>query len=87
MVTAAFYFATLEDQATLLNYLGEPDNVTLHPWPVVRNPLDALSRGDALATPQVMVVNRDLGQAKIGAFATISPAPVPSGHYPGIQAV
>lgn len=61
MVTAAFYFATLEDQATLLDYLGEPDKVTLHPWPVVRNPLVALSRGDALATPQVMVVNRDLG--------------------------
>jgi hypothetical protein len=51
MVTAAFYFATLEDQATLLDYLGEPDKVTLHPWPVVRNPLDALSRQDALATP------------------------------------
>ncbi|GAP55868.1 hypothetical protein AHiyo6_24330 [Arthrobacter sp. Hiyo6] len=61
MVTAAFYFATLEDHATLLDYLGEPDKVTLHPWPVVRNPLDALSREEALATPQVLVVNRDLG--------------------------
>jgi hypothetical protein len=61
MVTAAFYFATLEDHATLLDYLGEPDKVTLHPWPVVRNPLDTLSREAALDTPQVMVVNRDLG--------------------------
>ncbi|WP_370121388.1 hypothetical protein [Arthrobacter sp. MW3 TE3886] len=61
MVTAAFYFATLEDQATLLDYLGEPDKVTLHPWPVVRSPLDALSRDEALAVPQVMVANRDLG--------------------------
>ena len=61
MVTAAFYFATLEDQATLLDYLGDPGKVTLHPWPVVRNPLNALSREEALAAPQVMVVNRDLG--------------------------
>jgi hypothetical protein len=61
MVTTAFYFATTEDQATLLDYLGEPDKVTLHPWPVVRTPLDALSREDALAGRQVLVVNRDLG--------------------------
>ena len=61
MVTAAFYFATLEDQATLLDYLGEPDKVTLHPWPVVRSPLDVLSREEAFAAPQVMVVSRDLG--------------------------
>ncbi|ALV41696.1 hypothetical protein AU252_11490 [Pseudarthrobacter sulfonivorans] len=61
MVTAAFYFATLEDQATLLDYLGEPDKVTLHPWPVVRTPLDVLNRDAALAGPQIFVVNRDLG--------------------------
>jgi hypothetical protein len=61
MVTAAFYLATREDQASLLDYLGEPDKVTLHPWPVVRTPLDVLSRGEALAGKQVMVVNRDLG--------------------------
>jgi len=61
MVTAAFYFATTEDQATLLDYLGEPDKATLHPWPVVRTPLEVLSREAALAGPQVLVVNRDLG--------------------------
>jgi hypothetical protein len=61
MVTAAFYFATPEDQATLLDYLGESDRVTLHPWPVVRSPVDVLSRREALAGAQMMVVNRELG--------------------------
>jgi len=61
MVTAAFYFATPEDQETLLDYLGEPDKVTLHPWPVVRFPLDVLTREEALAGPQVFIVNRHLG--------------------------
>jgi hypothetical protein len=67
MVTAAFYFATTEDQATLLDYLGEPDKVTLHPWPVVRTPLDALSREEALAGP-----------ASVGGQS----GPQPTGVYP-----
>lgn len=61
MAAAVNYFATAEDQATLLNYLGEPDQVTLHPWPLLQVPPDILNRKEALATPQVMVVNRDLG--------------------------
>lgn len=61
MVTAAFYLATREDQATLLDYLREPDKATLHPWPVVRTPLEVLSREEALAGTKVMVVKRDLG--------------------------
>jgi hypothetical protein len=61
MVAAAFYFAAPEDHAGLLDYMGEPDKATLHPWPVVRTPLEILSRGKALASPQVMVIDRDLG--------------------------
>jgi hypothetical protein len=76
MVTAAFYFATSEDQATLLDYLGEPDKVTLHPWTVVRTPLDALSREEVLAGRQVLVVNRDLSppvSIRLGASAMEEP--------------
>lgn len=61
MVAAVHYFATPEDQATLLDYLGEPGKVTLHPWPLVRVPLDVLTRDEALVKGQVMVVRRDLG--------------------------
>ncbi|MCW2793519.1 MAG: hypothetical protein JWO76_2617 [Nocardioides sp.] len=55
------YFATAEDQAALLDHLGEPDQVTLHPWPVVHTPLQRWTRAQALAARQVMVVRRDLG--------------------------
>ncbi|MBT2551546.1 hypothetical protein [Arthrobacter sp. ISL-5] len=61
MVTAVHYFATLEDQMMLLDYLGEPAKVTLHPWPVVKTPLTALSRQDALEQSRVLVINHQLG--------------------------
>ena len=61
MVTAVHYFATLEDQMMLLDYLGEPAKVTLHPWPLIKSPLTALSREDALEQSRVMVVNHQLG--------------------------
>jgi hypothetical protein len=61
MVAAVHYFATEDDQEALLDYLGEPTSVTLHPWPVVRSPLGVLLRSDALATQQVMVVHNALG--------------------------
>jgi hypothetical protein len=61
MVTAVHYFATLEDQMTLLDYLGEPAKVTLHPWPLTNTPLTALSREDALEQTRVMMVSRQLG--------------------------
>jgi hypothetical protein len=61
MVAAAHYFATENDQEALLDYLGEPTAVTLHPWPLVRSPLDVLLRPSALVTQQVMVVHNALG--------------------------
>lgn len=61
MVAAVHYFATEHDQKALLEYLGEPTSVTLHPWPVVGSPLVVLPRSDALAAQQVMVVHNALG--------------------------
>lgn len=61
MVTAVHYFATFEDQMMLLDYLGEPAKVTLHPWPLINVPLKALSREDALEQSHVIVVDRQLG--------------------------
>ncbi|MCY1675758.1 hypothetical protein OVA06_13750 [Pseudarthrobacter sp. SL88] len=61
MVTAVHYFATLEDQMLLLDYLGEPAKVTLHPWPLIKTPLTALSREEALEQSRVMVMNHQLG--------------------------
>lgn len=61
MVTAVHYFATVEDQMMLLDYLGEPAKVTLHPWPLMKTPLTVLSREDALEQSRVMVVHHQLG--------------------------
>jgi hypothetical protein len=61
MVAAVHYFATEDDQEALLDYLGEPTSVMLHPWPVVRSPLGVLLRSDALVTQQVMVVHNAMG--------------------------
>lgn len=61
MVTEVHYFATGQDQEALLEHLGGPTSVTLHPWPVVRSPLEVLPLSDALITPEVMVVHNALG--------------------------
>jgi hypothetical protein len=61
VAAAVHYFATDDDQEALLDYLDEPTSVTLHPWLVVRSPLDVLLRSDALVTQQVMVVHNALG--------------------------
>ncbi|MGX5714951.1 hypothetical protein [Arthrobacter sp. MAHUQ-56] len=61
MVTAVHYFATLEDQMMLLDYLGEPAKVTLHPWPLITTPLTVLNREEALEQSCVLVVNHQLG--------------------------
>lgn len=55
------YFASVSDQAELLDYLGEPEVVTLHPWPIVDSPLAVLTRKEALSRSQVMIVRGDLG--------------------------
>jgi hypothetical protein len=62
VVAAVHFYATNSDQMHMLDYLGEPDEVTLRPWPVLGSPPVALSREVALATEQVMVVSRALGQ-------------------------
>ena len=61
VVAAVHFYATAADQEHLLDYLGEPDEVTLRPWPVVASPPTALSREKALSSGQVMVVSRVLG--------------------------
>jgi hypothetical protein len=61
VVAAVYYFASLNDQSDLLDYLGEPDQVVLHPWPVVDSQPVVLARGDALAAAQVMIARHDFG--------------------------
>jgi hypothetical protein len=62
VVAAVHFYATATDQRHLLEYLGEPDEVTLRPWPVLASPPVVLSREVALTTGQVMVVSRALGE-------------------------
>ena len=61
VVAAVHFYATATDQEHLLDYLGEPDEVTLWLWPVVASPSIVLSRAGALSSGQVMVVSRALG--------------------------
>ena len=63
MVAAVHYFATIADQDALLDYLGEPDNVALAPWPIVSDPLVPLDRSAALTGDSVMIVTPALGAA------------------------
>ena len=65
MVAAVHFIATAEDYAEMLDYLGEPNTVSLHPWPVVHAPLERWTREQALSAQQVMVVHRDFGPAKV----------------------
>ena len=61
MVAAIYYFGTAEDPQALLDYLDEPSLSSLHPWPVIRNPLERVSRRDALGLGQVMGLIGDSG--------------------------
>jgi len=61
MASAIYYLATAEDQMTLLDYLGEPAKVTLHPWWVVDDPMKRLTRHDALRSTEVMIAAPALG--------------------------
>jgi len=56
VVAAVHYFATAQDQESLLDYLGEPESVTLRPWPAFDPSQAALSRRQALASVHVTVV-------------------------------
>ena len=48
MVAAVDFIATSEDHAAMLDYLGEPNEVTLHPWPIVNSPAETWTRERAL---------------------------------------
>lgn len=61
MVSAIYYLALAEDQAALLDYLGEPAKVTLHPWWTVDDPIVSLTRQDALRMRDVMIARPELG--------------------------
>lgn len=61
VVAAVHYLASDADQSALLDYLGEPAMVTVHPWPVFDQAAFGLTRTEALTRSQVMVVHRDLG--------------------------
>ena len=61
VVAAVHFYATATDQAHLLDHLGEPAEVTLHPWPVVALSPVTLSRDEALASGHVMVESQSLG--------------------------
>jgi hypothetical protein len=65
VVAAVHFYATSTDQLRLLDYLGEPDEVTLQPWPLVQSPAVTLTRPDALSCSQVMVVSRALGHPTV----------------------
>lgn len=61
MVAAVHYFATAQDQESLLDYLGEPESVILRPWPAFDPSQAALSRRQALASVHVTVVPAAFG--------------------------
>jgi hypothetical protein len=65
VVAAVHYFATVSDQMKLLDYLGEPVDVSLHPWPVVGSPPMVLSRDQALTAGQVMIARHALGRESL----------------------
>jgi len=65
VVAAVHFYAMPSDQLSLLDYLGEPEEVTLRPWPLVQSPAVSLTRPEALSSAQVMVVNHRLGQPAV----------------------
>lgn len=62
MVAAVHFYATAADQQSLLDYLGEPADVTLSSWPLVTSPPTRLSQLKALTQQQVAVLNPSLGE-------------------------
>jgi hypothetical protein len=65
LVAAIHFYATSTDQLQLLDYLGEPDEVSLLPWPLVQSLGVSLTRAEALSSAQVMVVSHRFGQPTI----------------------
>jgi hypothetical protein len=65
VVAAVHFYGTRADQVELLDYLGEPTDASLHPWPLVQSPLLVFSRDEAMASPHVMVASRRFGEPAI----------------------
>ncbi len=61
MVAAVHFYATESDQDALLDYLGEPDAVSLHDWPVF-DLTRRLTRAEALQATHVMIADPTYGQ-------------------------
>lgn len=61
MVAAVHYFGTEADHRALLDYLGEPQSVSLHPWPIVTPTAAALTRDEALLHSHVAIASSILG--------------------------
>ena len=61
MVAAVHFYGTPDDQLRLLDHLGEPHEVSLHPWPLVGPRVSSMTREEALAASQVMVQSTALG--------------------------
>jgi hypothetical protein len=61
VVAAVHYFATARDEESLLDYLGEPESVTLRPWPILDPSQATLTRRQALASVQATVVSTAFG--------------------------
>ena len=65
MAAAVDFFATQVNEIALLDYLGEPRTVSLHPWPISPLVPAALDRRDLAARPSVMVVSDALGPPRL----------------------
>jgi len=61
MVSRVFFDADVDDTVMLLSYLGFGFQVSLHPWPLVQEPLTNFTTEQALAAGQVVVRSRQLG--------------------------
>lgn len=61
MVGAVHFYADADDVAALLSHLRHGDDVSLHPWPLVSNPMIFLEPIDAEAEDKVMVQSREIG--------------------------
>ena len=61
MVTAVFFYADHDDTLDLMRYLGLGDTVSLHPWPLVKQPQARYTLEEAIAAGSVMVQSSELG--------------------------
>jgi hypothetical protein len=65
VVATVHFYGTPTDQLQLLDFLGEPEDVTLQDWPLVSSSAPPLTRQAALSRSKVMVVSRALGEPSV----------------------